>query len=403
MTRFAIKRLAAVEIEPDASNQHELNAGALRAGLGFPEGRTEGLLSVLCYPDADGEPRILEGNFTLYDARASHPKRSEYRLYYRLPGLVELARPDDLLVLCRDSQSGALHGIVARQGTPMEAQLEKLLGEGDHAALRRLVIRAPRSGQDADAGEWVQTFLGLESRSDLARASREHHLFRTWVAKQALPPTRQMALAGKEVAEVVWGSALDPDAFIDRGLEAESELYFAIEREVGTRGLRVLVDAGPARLDDMLAWALSIQQSRKSRRGQSLQHHFGFLLDREGIPYTSQCVTERGETPDFVIPGSEAYHDPHFPAARLRMVACKSTVRERWGQILKEAERVEEKFLLTVDENLSGPVMRSMREAGLRTFLPRRLIEEHYHDSDSVDLLGSVSQLVHDLRAVSQA
>ncbi|MDZ4675194.1 MAG: type II restriction endonuclease [Gemmatimonadota bacterium] len=400
MTHFAVKRLAAVEIQPDTSNQHELNAGALRTGLGFPEGRTEGVLSILYYLVPDADPQVLEGTFTLYDSRANHPTRSEYRLYYRLPGLVEIARPDDLMVLCRDSESGGLQGVIARQGTPMERHLEQLLGAGDHASLRRLVVRAPGESRTSDAAELVQTLLPVSSATDIGKAARAHRLFSSAVAKEAVPSTKQMALAGKEISEVVWGARLDPDDFISRGLDAESELYFTIEREVGTRSLHDLLKAGPASLEEMLAWALRIQQSRKARRGQSLQNHFGFLLDREGIPYTSQCVTERGETPDFVIPGHTKYHDPDFPAERLRMVACKSTVRERWGQVLKEADRIREKYLLSVDENLSADVIISMRQADLRVFLPTSTLDGSYPTNSSKHLLGNIGQLVECLALV---
>ena len=47
MARFAVKRLASVEINPAASHQHEFNAGALRSELGFPEARTQGALSLV--------------------------------------------------------------------------------------------------------------------------------------------------------------------------------------------------------------------------------------------------------------------------------------------------------------------------------------------------------------------
>jgi hypothetical protein len=40
------------------------------------------------------------------------------------------------------------------------------------------------------------------------------------------------------------------------------------------------------------------------------------------------------------------------------MVACKSTARERWAQVLKEADRVAEKYLLTMDEDLTDDQIR---------------------------------------------
>jgi len=399
MTKFAVKRLAAVEIQPKTSNQHELNAGKLRRGLGFPEGRSEGPLRILSYVGPDEDPEVLEGQFTLYDAREHHPARSEYRLYYRLPGLMEVAKPDDLLALYRDVESGGLQGVLARPGTRMERHLERLLRAGDKDALRSLVVRTP-SPSPADAGEWVQTLLPIGESTDLATAARIHPLFSAAVNQAALPATRLMAGAGQEIAAAVWGALPDPDEYMRRSLDSESELYFAIERELGTRSLNALLGKGSTDLDELLAWALRIQQSRKARRGQSLQHHFSYLLDRDGIPYTAQCVTEGGETPDFVIPGHAQYHDSRFPPDRLRMVACKSRVRERWGQILKEADRIQQKFLLTVDDSLSADVLRSMDEVELRVFLPAHILHGQYSSNTSKALLSTVGQLIGCLRLV---
>ncbi len=400
MTHFAVKRLASVEVVPGASNQHELNAGTLRTGLGFPHGTTKGALSILAYVEPDAGPITLDGSFTLYDAREGHPARSEYRMYYRLPGLVDIARPGDLLVLFRDSGSGDLHGALARTGTSMERRLEQLLAVGDHRAARRMIVAPSPALSQRDRRDWVQAILPLEDGGELLKVVRAHSLFVHAVREMTLPPTKQMAQAAREIATAVWGSHVDADRFIVGGLDAESALYFEIEREVGTRSLSSILTSGPAELDDILSWALRIQQSRKARRGYSLQNHLGFLLDREKIPYTPQLVTENGETPDFVVPGGKAYHEPTFPANRLRMVACKSTVRERWGQVLKEADRIPQKYLLTVDEDLTRDTLASMEGAGLVVFVPASIIQNAYRENVAAGKLLTVKRLIEELAAV---
>ena len=272
----------------------------------------------------------MDGEFTLYDARERHPTRSEYRLYYSIPHFDELVRAGDLLVLLRDDESGGLQGIVAGSGTSIEGHLEDALMAGDSAALRRFLFRDGVKAKTQDAAELVQTLLPFPAKPALDIATRSDPTYLEAVDAAMLPPTLQMARAGRQIAAAVWGSGLNADEFVRRGLEAETELFFAIEREVGTRSLRELMSRSGTELDAVLSWALRLQQSRKARRGQSLQHHFAFLLEREGIPFTAQCPTERGETPDFVIPGLEKYRDRNCPDERLRMVACKSTVRERW-------------------------------------------------------------------------
>ncbi len=400
MAHFAAKRLAAVEVTPTASHQHELNAGTLRRGLQFPEGRTEGALSVLCYLDPGHDPLLLEGGFTLYNSREGRPRSPEYRLYYRLSGFEEIALPGDLLVLCRAAAGAELNGVIARPGTPMERQLERLLRLGDDAALQRIVVReAARPGGD-DASEWVGTLFPSLQLPTLEDAVARHPLLGGSVTARRIPPTRAMADAGRELARQVWGDELAPDEYILRGLEAESGLYFAIEKRVGDLELRTLLRDGTAELDEMLAWALRIQQSRKSRRGQSLQHHFASLLDREGIPYTAQCQTEGSERPDFIIPGHAQYQDPAYPADRLLMVACKSTVRERWAQVLREAERIRTKFLLTIDEGMSAELLRSMNQRAILVFVPTGISASAYAQSDMVPTVESVEDLLDRLRTV---
>jgi hypothetical protein len=150
---------------------------------------------------------------------------------------------------------------------------------------------------------------------------------------------------------------------------------------------------------------MSIHQGRRSRRGHSVERHFAVLLEREEIPFNvagtrAKCATEGGERPDFIVPGCAEYADPRFPAERLRLVACKSTERERWRQVLREAARVPEKYLLTLDEDLTDPTLREMRASGLRPFLPRRVLESVYAKRTTRELLGSVTELLSELRAV---
>ena len=161
-----------------------------------------------------------------------------------------------------------------------------------------------------------------------------------------------MAKLGQRAAQSAHGQ-LGPDEALYHGMEAESDIYFEIEHQIQSRKLARLQDGG-ADLTEVTTFVLSMLQSRKSRRGQSLQNHFGALLDREGIPYSAQCRTEPGETPDFIVPSCTAYHDPHYAAERLRLVACKTTSRERWRQILSEGDRVANKYLLTVDPGLTS-------------------------------------------------
>ena len=86
---------------------------------------------------------------------------------------------------------------------------------------------------------------------------------------------------------------------------------------------------------------------------------------------------DSNKRPDFVFPSVTAYMNAAFPASHLRMLAVKSTVRERWRQILEEADRVETKHLLTLQEGVSEGQFSAMQEAGVHLVVPEGLHERY--------------------------
>lgn len=387
--RIGYKRLSSVEVDPEASHQHEFHAGALRTQLGFGPGRTSGRLTVAIYlSDDPGEPLLAESTFTLYDARK--PPRSEYRLYYDTAVFRE-AEAGDLLVLFSEDGS-SLSALVARAGTRVERDLLEALGSPSDELLERFRFVAPLPLAPAATRELASALASAPAiPTDYPSVMAE--FVGSAAASGAVPGTREMAAAATDAVAKVHGR-MGPDLRIFHGLEAETDIYFAIENAVHGARLKELQARG-ADLTEVSAFVMGLLQSRKSRRGLSLQNHFARLLDDEGVPYTAQCETERGETPDFVMPSCAAYHDPRFPEVRLRMVACKSTSRERWRQVLTEAERVPEKYLLTLDRGLTRELVGAMRRARLRPFLPAPVISEIYPDFG--DNLGTVGELLEEL------
>jgi hypothetical protein len=195
-------------------------------------------------------------------------------------------------------------------------------------------------------------------------------------------------------------ATVDPDDYLIGALTAETDLFYGIESEIQSARLGELLAENPT-VTDVLDFAMTVQQSRRSRRGQSLQNHFAGLLTLLQIPFAAQCATEDRETPDFVLPGCLEYHDRGFPSERLRMVACKSTARERWRQVLHEAGRIPDKYILTLDRNLSDATIRSMIAARLQPFLPRAIRDGSYAGRGGSASLETVGDLVRRLREVA--
>ena len=84
----AAKKLSAVDIDANSSNQHEFGGNdALRRLLGTGEDRRasqgHGIPTALMYLSDDDAPAVADLETTWYDARRNKPNRSaEWRLYY---------------------------------------------------------------------------------------------------------------------------------------------------------------------------------------------------------------------------------------------------------------------------------------------------------------------------------
>jgi hypothetical protein len=394
----AVKRIAAVEVDPESSHQHEFNAGRLRVALGFSDGRSEGRLRAVYYGGPTGsEPEIEVGRYTLYDARESHATRSEYRLYYDIDLISAMAAPGDLLLLFSVPGSNDLRAVIAEVGSDVEQRLLDAIFTGDEPTLEAFQIVAPPVPNPDTVDRLTAAMAPRAPEGDGYRATTDP-LYSESLAAGNLPSGALMAEAGQRLARAVMGDALSSDERLTCGLDAETELYTAITHELGERKLKELVEA-QAGFQAVASYAMQVSQSARSRRGSSLQWHLAAVLDAAGISYTSQCTTEAKEKPDFVVPGCAQYHDDSFPQERLRMVACKSTVKERWRQILTEAERIPEKYLLTVDPSLTDDTISAMNLAMLRPFVPSSVMELAYASRPSRSGLGTVSDLVDALRA----
>jgi hypothetical protein len=57
------------------------------------------------------------------------------------------------------------------------------------------------------------------------------------------------------------------------------------------------------------------------------------------------------------------------------MLAVQTTCKDRWRQVMNEADRVQEKHLLTLQEGVSENQFREMVEAKVQLVVPAKLID----------------------------
>ena len=101
-------------------------------------------------------------------------------------------------------------------------------------------------------------------------------------------------------------------------------------------------------VDSFTSFYTSVRNRRMSRAGKVLEIHIAHILDARGIEYEAQAKTENGKKPDFLFPSQAAYEDPAFPETQLRMLASKTSIKDRFRQVADEANRIRDKHLFTL-------------------------------------------------------
>jgi hypothetical protein len=179
----------------------------------------------------------------------------------------------------------------------------------------------------------------------------------------------------RKVIELRSDPHLPVDARLLRRRDCEFELFQSLEEAVELPRAQ----QGFVTIADFLAAAQTVLQRRKARSGRSLELHMREILIeedfREGQDFTFQ--PKAGNNPDFLFPNEAAYMDVGFPRERVRMLAVKTTFKDRWRQITQECADLPEKHLLTVQEGVSQAQFQEITSAGIKLVVPLKLKDKY--------------------------
>lgn len=376
----AVKRLAEVDTITAQSNQHEVTGSKVLLRIlghetrSFPRGGSDRRFeATYMWLGAEQEALSEEGKLSWYDSRANDPKRSaEWRLYYQGNSITDMMKAGDTLFLARRPDD-RLFFIVTPDGSTIQSQLLWLFGVTEQPGFE-FAQRDFKHGGGAEldfAARYILDELGLDA--DEPEAEMIDRLIAPFGLK--FPTTR--AFSDRARASLPDVSPLDaPDAALLAWMDREELMFRRLERKiVADRIGNGFMAAGDADVDGFLGFSLSVQNRRKARAGQALENHIEAILLAKGIRYARGAVTENRNKPDFLFPGPDAYRDPAYPAGHLTMLGAKSTLKDRWRQVLSEAERIAVKHLLTLSPGLSQNQTDEMRNKGLQLVVPRKLHE----------------------------
>jgi len=128
-------------------------------------------------------------------------------------------------------------------------------------------------------------------------------------------------------------------------------------------------------INSFIDLSLSLVNRRKSRAGRALENHLESILESRHILYCRNGITEGKKRPDFLFPGIRSYRNLSFDEGCLTMLAVKQTCKDRWRQVLSEADRIEKKHLFTMEPCISRFQLKEMQESRICLVVPQAIRE----------------------------
>ena len=157
-----------------------------------------------------------------------------------------------------------------------------------------------------------------------------------------------------------------PDSVLNSWLNTETSLFYYLEDKI----YKPLYSTPFNSVADFTKAANEVLNRRKSRAGKSLEHHLAQIFTSSKLKFEEQCVTEDNKKPDFIFPGGEEYHSILFPGEDLVFLGAKTTCKDRWRQVLNEADRIDVKYLFTLQPGISPNQLKEMAHENLRLVVP---------------------------------
>ena len=292
---------------------------------------------------ADGS--VTDSNFKYYGCGS----RNESRITTFGRGF-EFMRPEylgALLIICRRSRNEFCASVLSA-----DEDIEQFAAQfGIHASENCGMVR--KENEPADY-RLVNFF-----RDVLSRYPR-------------FPDTYLMSAHAREGYNQTYGVAdanicNSPDEMLLKWIDSEYQLFQMFEEKI----YQPVYSTPFQHCQELIDVSNEILNRRKSRAGKSLEHHLSSIFTTSGLDFEEQAVTEDNKKPDFLFPGSEAYHSIIFPDEDLTFLGAKTTCKDRWRQVLNEADRIKTKYLFTLQQGVSSNQMREMRHENLLLVVPK--------------------------------
>jgi hypothetical protein len=429
---FAWKRLTPHEIDPKVSNGHEFQGvNGLAQLLGTADRRNIPTVYSLIDDDEEGKPRVtavIRSVASWYDPRRNDPNRSaEWRLYYpaKAGRIQVICSPGDLMIVgLRQDRSLAV--MLIKGLTSVETAIRNLIGIGRVPPRGRGNVRTVLT-QDVDVGlSAAETLEELNlSFMNVAPVGVKSPLpfplldFRQDTAVQRLAESmisrwpNGLGRSKEVVSEIIRHSGINdhqmkemPDIVLMRWLEMGEASYRIWEKEVFRTFL------APIRTDRLISdldlaervslkW-MAFRQSRVSRAGRVMEILLERLFRAHDLQFDwgATILTTRGKKrPDFLFPSKQAYERHGFPKKSLRLLGAKTSLKERWKQILSEGDKVAVKHGVTRDDSITSETFAEMSAEKFFVVIPKPVFDNYEAKPKNLITLGS---FIEEVRAIQR-
>ena len=232
----------------------------------------------------------------------------------------------------------------------------------------------------------------LQKTAKVTEEERLLILFRQFVEKLNVdfPPTIELATGARNIFFEAFNLdrkavLLRPDSEILNWISTEFDLFKFIENN---RYENIIRTPFPS-VEELIKTANTILNRRKSRAGKSLEHHLSEVFNIWALAYTSQATTEANKKPDFIFPSIESYFSEPVGSNKLVFLGAKTTCKDRWRQIVGEADRIPQKHLFTLQQGISSNQLIEMKSSGVTLVVPKPYLlsfpREHRDDIWTLD------------------
>jgi hypothetical protein len=282
-----------------------------------------------------------------------------------------MANVGDILIIAKIREKNELLIIVAEKETTIASQLLWLFGFSslEHPGFSIREELETEQDRIAFASRVVLENIGIE-----VKITDENYLddmLRKF--NGTFPTTREFSeYARKTLDNIDFNS--DFDNVLMSCYEREEILFRTLEKHLVAERLSRGFN-GDDCVDDFFQFSISAQNRRKSRAGLALENHIEFLFQENKIRYDRTPITENKSKPDFLFPGIEEYKNKKINAINLTMLGVKSTCKDRWRQVVSEADRIKTKHVLTLESAISTNQTDEMQRRFVQLVVPQKIFE----------------------------